>query len=448
MKCPRCNSLIDDDTVFCGNCGKQIAPFQARGATLAAPDEETFLLNANPPGIGRAAPPPVIQRFSPPAVTHTPAQKNASPAPRRGSFPFTGAPTRAIIALAIIVLVGSASGLIAALNNAGNGPGAGLGAHATGQIAFTDSPNGVPGHSDALHISIQNLEPPPAGFQYNAWLVNNATEQNMALGTLTASGQTFSLTYAQDGRNGLPGTNLIGAGDEVKITLEQASVSAPTGRVILSAAFPPKAFVHIRHLLYSFPISPGKIGLLVGLHNQAGLLNEEAALLQNASASRNISAIRCVSQSIIDIIEGTNGSAYQRLSPLCFSLNLANAGDGFGLLGNTGYILLASEHASLAATQPDATDTIRLHASHVETAMANIKGWVTKIEQDALVVRAAPGNATVIQEMVALSDRVFHGVDIDGDGRIDPVVGEAGALTGYDEGQLMATLQFVAGAGA
>jgi|SRR5579883_734170 hypothetical protein len=446
MRCPRCNSLIDDDTVFCGNCGKQIAPLQAQGTTLANPDEETLHVLSNPRGSGRAAPPSVLQTFSPPGVSATPAQNDVVSAPRRAGFPFSGATARVIIALAIIVLVGGALGLYATFNRAGNGQGSSLGIHATGQIAFIDSSNGIPGHTDALHISIQNLEPAPAGFHYNAWLVNNAAELTIALGTLTASGQTFSLSYAGDGRNGQPGTNLIGAGDQVKITLEQGNVNAPTGRVILSATFPPKAFVHIRHLLYSFPITPGKIGLLVGLLNQVELLNAQASLLQNASANQNTPAIQCVSQSIINIIEGRNGPAYKRLPPLCFSLNLANAGDGFGLLDNSAYILLASEHASLAATQPDATDTIRLHASHVETAMTNIKGWVTKIEQDALVLRAAPGNETVIQEIVTLSDRVIHGVDTDGDGRVDPVVGEAGAITGYDEGQLMATLQLVAGA--
>ncbi len=34
MQCPHCNAQLEDDTVFCGNCGKQIAPFQAQGPTV------------------------------------------------------------------------------------------------------------------------------------------------------------------------------------------------------------------------------------------------------------------------------------------------------------------------------------------------------------------------------------------------------------------------------
>ena len=455
MRCPRCNTVLDDDTVFCGNCGNQIAPLQAQGATVAAPidNDGTLIVRSNPVENRQAAQPPVIQSFSPiiapyVRVSDTPAHGNPPQAPRRGGFPLASARSRVIIALALVVLVGGALGAFAILKNNGNGPNTSFGAHATGQIAFIDSSNGIPGRTDALNVSIQNLEAPPAGSQYDAWLVNDATEQIIPLGSLTANGQTFALSYAGDAKNGQAGTNLLGAGDKVEVTLEQGSVNAPTSRVILSATFPPKAFIHIRHLLFSFPITPGKIGLLVGLLGQVQLLNTQAVLLQNASASQNTPAVKCASQSIIDIIEGKLGSAYQRLPSSCFSLNVGNAGDGFGLLGNSGYVLLASEHASLAATQPDATDTIRVNASHVETAMANVKGWTTKIEQDALTLRNAPGNTSLIQEIVTLSDRVLHGVDINGDGRVDPVPGEAGAIAGYDQGQLMATLPFVAGAGA
>lgn len=450
MKCPRCNYSLDDDTIFCGNCGAQIAPLNSQGATVASSlvDEETLQSRSNAIGNRQAAPPPVMQRVSPPAEPNAPApaQKDTPPVPRRGASPLASAHVRVIIALALIVLVGGALGLFAALKNGGSGPNTALGTHATGQIAFIDNPNGVPGHTDALTMNIQNLETPPSGSQYDAWLVNDAAEQNIALGTLATSGQTFSLNYSGDSKNGQAGTNLLGAGDKVIVTLEQGSVSAPTGKVILTATFPPKAFIHIRHLLFSFPITPGKIGLLVGLLGQAQLLSAQSLSLQSASANHNTAAIQCDAQSILDILEGSQGSAYQPLSPSCLSLGISAAGDGFGILGTSGYDLLASQHASLAATQSDSTDLIRLHAGHVEIAMTNIKGWATQIEQDALKLRASPTNTALIQEITTLSDHIFHGVDINGDEHVDPVPGEAGAITGYNHGQLMATLQFVAGA--
>jgi hypothetical protein len=443
MKCPRCNNELDDDTAFCGNCGAQIAPLEAPGATVASSFEDggkTIQARTNAAGNWQSAPLPVKQSFSPLAETYvpspqTPGPNAVTPAPKRGGSPLASTRVRVISALALIVLVGGALGLFAALRN--NGGGATLGTHATGQVAFLDNPNSPPGHSDALNISIQKLEAPPSGFQYDAWLVNDASELNIALGTLKASGQNFSLSYAGDGQNGKVPTNLVGAGNKVIVTLEQGSVNAPTGNVILTGAFPPKAFVHIKHLLFSFPITPSKIGLLVGLLGQAQLLNAQSSLLQIAASNHNWSTIQCASQGIIDITEGAQGSDYQHLSASCNALGVSAAGDGFGILGNTGYDLLASEHASLAAVQSDSTDNIRQHAAQVESAMTNIKGWATQVVQDALKLRSSPHNTSLVQDIVNLCDHIYHGVDS------NPV--QAGAINAYNYGQLMATLSFVPG---
>jgi hypothetical protein len=310
-------------------------------------------------------------------------------------------------------------------------------------VAFLDNQNGSPGHTDALKIAISGLSAPSSGSQYDAWLVNDANEQIMPLGTLVKNGQEFSLNYA-----GTPGrkhpVNLLSVGNKLEITLEQGQVNLPTGKVVLSGVFPPKAVIHIRHLLLSFPTTPGKIGLLVGLLNQAQLLNGQALILQNVSSSGNTFTIQCAAQSIIDIIEGQNGSHYQPLGDFCALHNIAKVGDGFGLLGQNGYVATASAHASLAATQPDSTKNIQIHAGHVEIAMTNIKRWVTTVDNDALKLLANPSDTSVVSEMVSLSDHAYHGVDTNGDEQIDPVPGEAGAITAYIHGQLMAALPLAA----
>jgi hypothetical protein len=73
-------------------------------------------------------------------------------------------------------------------------------------------------------------------------------------------------------------------------------------------------------------------------------------------------------------------------------------------------------------------------------ALSNIKGWESIIEQDALQLLKNHADQAKIQEIVRLADDAYHGVDVNGDGQIDPVAGEAGALTAYLQGQLMATL--------
>jgi len=51
-----------------------------------------------------------------------------------------------------------------------------------------------------------------------------------------------------------------------------------------------------------------------------------------------------------------------------------------------------------------------------------------------------PNDAGKVREIVTLSDHVLNGVDINGNEIIDPIPGEAGAITGYVHGQLMAAL--------
>jgi hypothetical protein len=128
------------------------------------------------------------------------------------------------------------------------------------------------------------------------------------------------------------------------------------------------------------------------------------------------------------------------LGASCAARNVTIAGDGFGLLGASGYLATAAEHASNAAIAPDSTAYIRTHASHVEIATTNIAGWLASVDRDAAALAADPTQISNIAEIAALSDRAYHGVDTNGDEQVDPVIGEAGAVTAYDHSQLMAAL--------
>lgn len=434
MQCSHCNALLEEDTVFCGNCGKQIAPQQAIGATIATKetglgnDAVTFIKEND----GRAQDrwlqgPPHYPRAQ--ASSPTPLHTTPAPTGLRNTLDRYGrgkAGRMALIAAVILVIV--TGGITVAL----------LRSNVARQVTFADSANSQ-GRTDALHITINSLAAPPAGSQYDAWLVDDQSEHIVGLGTLVANGQTFSLDHAGNG------TNLLGLGNRVEITLERGQVNSPTGKVMLVGIFPPLAFVHIRHLLFSFPTTPGKVGLLVGLQDQTQLLNAQAQVLRIVGASHNTLAMQCVAQSIVDISEGSQGSHYRPLAAGCALLNVNVVGDGFGLLGN-GYLKFTADHASLAATQADSTDNIRTTAGHIEVAVTNIRDWVTTVDQDALNLLAHPGDTSKVQEIVTLADRANHGVDTNGDGQVDPVSGEAGATRAYFDGQVMATLPLVAGA--
>jgi hypothetical protein len=210
--------------------------------------------------------------------------------------------------------------------------------------------------------------------------------------------------------------------------------------VVLSGAWPAKSFVHLRHLLVSFPATPHQVGLVVGLRQQTHLLTAQTLTLQTAVATHDATTIQCAAQSIVDIIDGANAGQYRALASSCTARNITQSGDGFGLLGTNGYLTETAQHASNAAIAPDATSYIRLHAQHVEVAIRNIQGWVTTVEQDAVALVQDPTDVTVVPEIVTLADHAEHGVDLNGDEQVSPIPGEAGAATAYEHAQLMATL--------
>lgn len=314
-----------------------------------------------------------------------------------------------------------------------------LAANAVANISFFDSQFGN-GSTDAATIQVTGLTPPPAHTIYDAWLINEKSERILSLGILKQDGNTFTLTYAGNGGSGQPGTNLLSFGDKVEVTLEQGLVQAPTGQVLLSAVFPPQAFVHIQHLLVAFPTTPNQQGLLVGTLKQATLLDQQAAVLQDMVSRQWPVSTRCAAQSIIDIIEGAQGPHYQPLGPQCNGGRWPS-GDGFGLLGSQGYLAGVADHASLAAAAPDASPHIRQHAQHVEIATTNVTGWLQTADQDAMLVLNATPDTSKVVELVTLCDWALHGTDTNGDETIDPVPGEAGVILAYTHGQLLALLQ-------
>lgn len=312
---------------------------------------------------------------------------------------------------------------------------------ASGQVTFFTNQDGPAGQTDALNIVVHGLDAPPAGSEYAVWLINQDTEAILALGTLKMNNQTGSLRYVV--ANG----NLLSPGDKFEITQEQGAVAAPAGKVILTGTFPIKSFAHVGHLLIDYPKTPGKIGLLVGMLEQAHLLDIQAAVLQSTTVSQNTVAISCVSQSMIDIIEGKHGSNYKQLDQACAFQNVTTMGDSFGIQGKDGYLTGSTEHAGYAISQPDATNAMHVHTALMDVSLSNIDGWLTTIDKDALILRIHPTEASKVEEIAKFADYAYHGVDENGDGQIDPVPGEAGAITAFEQGQLIATLTLALNSG-
>jgi hypothetical protein len=458
MVCPRCNQPVEKGALFCGNCGNQIVPVQARGATVAdateliTPDNRQYSL-ADPQQFAASAPgyqqPPAGQRFdslspisqrgtipsfpsnlgSPPSVTPPPGRAG-HPGRRRLAFIAT------IIALLIIGLSAGVFTLIqqkpaTAVNKSTTSNAVAV--STAGTIAFSSSA-GDQGITDTVSMDITGLSAPAQNMQYDAWLQNQQEEKITPLGQLSPQGKDLVLTHTDKGQN------LLALGNMILISQDQSGATLPANGGVLSAPFPPLAFIHIKHLLVAFPSTPHNTGLLVGLLTQAQQVEAQAILLKNASDNGNTNAVTCAAQNLLNLVEGQHGQHFSQLPFGCAALNATVNGDGFGLIGQNGYISLAAQHASLAAQSPDATDTVKTNAGHVETSMDNVKNWMTTIDQDAQSLLTNPGNKGKIQEIVTSANYAVNGFDLSSNGDVNPSSGQAGIVLAFKQAQLMAGL--------
>lgn len=368
-----------------------------------------------------------------------------NPGSRAGMRPAGGTVGRLalIAACVLILLAGISIGAVAIIRNTNFGntaaptgnsakqsaPGnSALATNANGVVNFIDAPGGS-GHSNAITISVSGLQTPPSGSAYDAWFLDTSTKRVLTLGTLTFKNQAYSLTYSDNG------ANLVGLGNEIEITLEHGVATAPSRNVLLSAVFPTQAFVYVRHMLYSYTATPGHVGLLVGLIEQARLLNSVTH-----APTANANATRCMAQAALDIMEGKAGTDYKALAASCSEAGITGTGDGFGLLGANGYIAVTQAQDLLANSQPDATSLIHEHSRHVTYGLQDMNTWLGTAQQDALALLSNPADSAKAQELTTLANHAFYGFDANGDGKIDYVPGEAGATISYQHGQFMTAM--------
>jgi plastocyanin len=297
--------------------------------------------------------------------------------------------------------------------------------------------------NDAIVISITGLAQPPAGEVYAAWLANN--ENSLPLGALRFGNNGIAtLNYISPDQQ-----NLLGKYDRAYITqaLQDAATTA-NENVVMSGALPPEALIHIRHVLFSIPVTPDKTGFALGLRQETDELLRHAQFLRDAFTANDFGLEKVHAEHIINIIRGSeardvNGDGKAQ-----------NPGDGFGLLPNgqqDGYIKGMIDHAKLAADAPDATEDIKLHSSHVQISGENTQDRIDQIRALAEKIAAAGSIADTQQDVLgilALSEQAIQGIDVDLDEQVAPIPGEGGVITAYQHAQLMARVPLAPSTGA
>ncbi|GHO85447.1 zinc ribbon domain-containing protein [Dictyobacter formicarum] len=457
MLCPGCQAPIESDAVFCGHCGSPLPPVHLCRSEVEESVQSQSAEQWSDDGAS-VAEEQEHQSFVVPEypLTPLPASKVSGSTPSPAPLPFTGGPSlhrpaqkagapstgRNLVFIAVILAilgVGIAAGIFALWQNKH------IPSHQpfttatsmplpriSGVATFHDTSNARSG-INSVSLSVHGLQPLANGSHYEAWLVNEHELHIQPLGTLAKAGDTYAVNFSQ------PDGNILALGNTLQVTVETTQATLPSGRVLLSAHFPPMAGMHINHLLVSYPETPDKIALLPGLLAQTRQLYDQS---QQLRTTNDKTAIQCLAQNMLVLLDGQSPAKPTVKSHTCSSAHVPQLSINYGLLGqnNNGYVSTVGAHASLAATQTDSTDNIRKYAQQVIFSSENLSNWFSTLHQDAQDLLAHPNDHNKAVEIMSLADHALSGVDSNDNGSVEPIHGEAGAMQAYLSGQSMATL--------
>ena len=285
--------------------------------------------------------------------------------------------------------------------------------------------------SDSLVVSLSDVPAPAAGTAYEGWLIGSSGK--VSVGILTVStGGAINHTFVDP-----DGANLLASFSQFAISSEPVPDPDPAtpGEILFSDVVPGGAFVHVGHLMVSWPSNPDGKGIVVGLREQVGVGLVHAIL---ADDSTTLSDKLLHSHHVVNIIEGSAGAN--------FDAGFGNPGDGFGVLN---YAADAIVHANLAINGAPEDETVVAHANGVIATANNVITWATQARDNAL---NAINNETVeivvdlsIDNSVANMTKAANGRDGDDDGVIEAIANEGGAATVYTEAQDIAEFVLTSG---
>lgn len=295
--------------------------------------------------------------------------------------------------------------------------------------------------ADQVTLTTSSMPLPPAGSQYEAWLIEDDSEQRISLGFITFDqDRGGSLTFVDP-----QGRNLLGMYRGVEITVEPSPDGnpIPSNDIAFAVSLPSGGLTHVRHLLYAFSATPNETGFVNGLNADTNLIDQIAQEMLAAYESGDDAKVRSQVEAVLNIIVGKQSANYQDWNQ---DGTINDPSDGFGLLlngDNEGYIQGTYTHADLSVNSPDATQNMRIHGEHVKATALNISGWTPTLRDQLILFLQSPDNVNregMIRNAVALANQIQNGFDVNGNENIEPIRGEGGATTAYEHAYYMADI--------
>ena len=155
-------------------------------------------------------------------------------------------------------------------------------------------------------------------------------------------------------------------------------------------------------------------------------------------------SVRKNAESIMNLLAGSQSQDHKDWNK---DGELTDASDGYGLLlngDNLGYIQAVYAEADYAANTPGATQKMIVHGGDVKVCVQNLAQWIPQLQAQVLTIltfrsrHQSRTNRSAMQP--TLAEQIINGIDLDGNGKVDPLAGECGIQTAYEYVYYMADM--------
>jgi hypothetical protein len=302
----------------------------------------------------------------------------------------------------------------------------------TGVLQFQDGSS----IADQAVLIADALLAPPAGSQYEVWLVNGSDRLSLGILTLDGSGRG-ELKFTDE-----QGLNLVEnySGVEVTIEPELDTDIVSSGIVAYSFHHAEEGLAHVRFLLAAYPNTPNQTPLIQGLYTDIKTIDELGQEMQKASTNGNTERVRLNAEAIQNIIVGDQSPERKDWNA---DGQVDDPSDGYGLVlngRNQGYLRAAFVEADIAVNTPGVSQQMITSGEGVKLSVQNLAQWTEQLKELLAAILASPSPSDLTQkvtEAAALTTKMLSGIDADEDGQIEPVAGEGGAEVAYEQAYRM-----------
>jgi hypothetical protein len=296
--------------------------------------------------------------------------------------------------------------------------------------------------ADQAEIIAQAFPLPPAGTQYEAWLIGGENRQSLGVIILDGKGNG-GLNYADSN-----GANLIALYDRVEVSVEGISDKDPlvSSKVAYGFTLPNQGLIHVRYLLVSSPNTPDQRSLIMGLDTNIQLIHQLAEEMKAEGEKGNEPGVRQKAEAIINLLVGDQSPDYKDWDG---DGELLDPSDGYGLLpddSQTGYLQAIYSEAALAANSPGATLNMVNHGEEVKTCAQNLATWAAQLRETMQTILSAPAGTNLdpfIGDTFELANQMLIGSNTDADLSVEFLPGECGFKSAVEASLSMAMMPLV-----